>query len=129
MDRLPALTGRIEPIFHVHLGHGHGLVANRAGLLDCRLRVGYFLAGPQAFRIRPALPSVRTAAVLSDVAQRELRARPALLASTIKRQGPRRQGPPPANPPWCCKTQRRPAAAGPRIPKMTLCSQARSVAR
>ena len=77
MDRLPALTGRIEPIFHVHSGHCREHVANRAGLLDCRLRVGYFLAGPRAFRIRPALHNVRTAAVLRDAAQRELRARPA----------------------------------------------------
>ncbi len=46
MDRLPALTGRIGPIFHVHLGHGREHVANRAGILDCRLRVGYCLTGP-----------------------------------------------------------------------------------
>ncbi len=62
LDLLPVLTERIEPV---------------AGLRDCRLRVGYFLAGQRAFRVRPALPNVRTAAALRDVAQRELRARTA----------------------------------------------------
>jgi hypothetical protein len=47
------------------------------GLHDCSLRVGYFLAGQRAFRFRPALPNVRTAAALRDAARRELRAQPA----------------------------------------------------
>jgi hypothetical protein len=130
LDRLPVLTERIEPVFHVHSGHGREHVANHAGLLDCRLRVGYHLAGQRAFRIRPALPSVRTAAALRDAAQRVIRARPAQLASAIKRPGPGRRGPLLANPPWRGMTQRRPGCRRPACAQgLTRCSQGRSVAR
>jgi hypothetical protein len=75
------------------------------------------------------LSSVRTAAVLLDAAQRELRARPAQPASAIKRPGPGRRGPP-ANPPWRSMTQRRPGCRRPACAQsLTRCSQARSVAR
>ncbi len=107
-----------------------GHVANRAGLLDCRLRVGYFQAGPRRISLREALPNMWSAATLRVTAQRELRARPAQLASTIKRQSPVRPGPPPAKPPWCRMTLRRPCCRRPACTQdLTRCSQGRSVAR
>jgi hypothetical protein len=51
LDRLQALAGRIEPIFHVNLGHTRGRVANCVGLHDCCLRVGY---SRQASSLQPS---------------------------------------------------------------------------
>jgi hypothetical protein len=52
------------------------------------------------------------------------------LASTIKRPGPGRRGPPPANPPWCSMTLRRAGCRRPACTQdLTRCSQGQSVAR
>ncbi len=88
LDRLQALTERIQQVIQVTSGHCRVRDATRIIHLVCHFQAraqGWRLA---TFCLRPALFNVRAAAMLHVAAHSELQARPTARTSDSKRQGP-----------------------------------------
>jgi hypothetical protein len=93
MDRLPALTERIELVIQVTSSHGRARAATRVSSLVCHFQVKASGRRLATFSLCPTLSKVRPAAVLRVAAHSELRVRPTQRTSYTKRPGPGGRGP------------------------------------